>query len=102
MMPEAAGGSLVVARTLEAWRPRPSKWREEDETVGLDRFGWLDGESRDDSPDADPGTIVGHLDDEALELIVAGILPFGNYPHTVTGLERLAAVGRDRLFHDRR
>ena len=76
---------LVVARTLEAWRPRPSKrenaklwvWREKDELVGFDPFGWLDGESRDVRPDADPGTIAGCLNDEALELIVTGVLALG-------------------------
>lgn len=64
MITVVAGGTHLVAMTLEAWRPRPSTWRNEDEFVGLDPFGGLAGESRDDRPDADPGIgclmAVGH------------------------------------------
>ena len=48
------------------------------------------------------GAIGGSLDDEALVLIVARILPLGHDLDAVADLERFGAVAGDGLFHERR
>ena len=70
-----------------------------DELVGLDPFDRLDQESGNQRPDENPGAVVGGLDDEAFEPIITRVLPRGQDPHTVTGLEGRGAVGRYGLFH---
>ena len=81
-------GSLVIGR-------------EKGELVGFDPFGGLEEQAGDDRLDADAGAVVGSLDDEALVLIVARILPPGHDLDSVTDLERRVAIARNRLFHDR-
>jgi hypothetical protein len=70
--------------------------------IGFDLFAGLEDEDGNDRLDADPGAIVGSLDDEALVLVVARILPFRHDLDAVADLEGFGAVAGDGLFHERR
>lgn len=63
-----------------------------DEPFGLDPFGGMDREARDDGADENPGGIDGCLDDETFVRIVARILPLGHDPDVVSDLEGFGAV----------
>ena len=76
--------------------------RDEDEAVGLDPFAGLEDEVRNDRADANARAVGGSLDDEALVLVVARVLPLGHDLDAVTDLERFGAIAGDRLFHARR
>ncbi len=59
-------------------------WDEdEDEAVGFDPFGGVEDEAGDEGADADLGGVGWSFDDEALVLVIARVLPFGNDLHTV-------------------
>ena len=70
-----------------------------DEHFGLDPFGGLEDEVGNVCLDADPGAIVGSLEDEALVLIVARILPLGHDLDAVADLEGFCAAAGDGLLH---
>ena len=72
---------------------------DEDEVICLDPLGGMEDEAGDDGADVDLCGVRWCLDDEAHELVVARVLPFGNDLHAVTDLEWFGATARDGLVH---
>jgi hypothetical protein len=73
---------------------------DEDEVIGLDPLGGVEDEAGNDGADVDLGGVRWSLDDDARELVVTRVLPFGDDLNAVADLKGFGAAAWDGLVHD--